>query len=65
MKRSNKLSLKTETLRQLTPEDLSNVAGGIVSGDCRMGGGGGQSGSITSESAQQVGAKKIYAVYGP
>lgn len=64
MKRSNKLSLKTETVRQLSTQDLGNVVGGILSGDCRMGGGGGQSGSITSESGE-VEIKKIYVVYGP
>ena len=50
MKRSNKLSLKTETVRQLTNADLGGVVGGLLSGDCvKSGGAAGQAGSITSE----------------
>ena len=45
MKRSNKLSLKTETVRQLSHAEMEGVVGGLISGDCVKGGG---SGSINS-----------------
>jgi len=39
MKRSNKLSLKAETIRQLTNVELGGVEGGANTGYCRTGGG--------------------------
>ena len=40
MKRSTKLALKTETLRQLTNHDMLAVQGGLNTGYCRTVGGG-------------------------
>jgi hypothetical protein len=64
MKRSNKLAVKTETVRALSNQQLTQVGGGAGTGYCQAAGDAKTSGSITSEyGGIQVDYNQLGGVY--